>query len=1143
MKQKLTYLYVFLITLLTFNTAAAQILDKKLKLPEESLTGLKIVSAVKEQAGVRFNFGEAINAKLAAPVKTKATAISVKEALELMKSTYGLSYEINGVYITLSLPKSPNVAAGQSSPGTIKGRIVEFETSQPLPGASVRIIELNKGLTSDNSGHYKFANIPAGKYTLQVSYISYTTEKVQVEIKEGKETSYDVKMQGSNFLNEVVVSGVGKRRAPVAHTSDKQVLQEIKMSQSVVSGISSQQISMSADRNAAEVVKKISGVTVKDDKFIIIRGMNERYNMTYLNGNIAPSTELYSRAFSMDLIPSRVIDRIMVYKSPAPDLMGDMTGGAVKIFTKDAVNVKHFDIEVQMGVRPNTTFKDKFQTYQGSSTDFLGFDGGLRKLPATVPGYGNFTKAQISQQQYAQSFSPHLQYGFKTALPMLQVTANYYDSFKIGNKRLGMLTSLSYKNESQQTDVARANSYFSSDAVRSYQFHKETQATQAAQLNLLQNFSFKLRDSSKLVFKNFILQQGQSATVIRNTKTDQHLIDDGSQTGIAIWTDLPVNYRTQDRNIVLSYTQRFLYSGNLGGSHYFQKGKQHLEWNGGLTYSRLELPDQRQIRLQYNRHDYFNLLPGTQALNWVAAYRPTPGVENADNGLEKGMVSRLWTRNIEKVYNGSADYTWKVKNWITFKAGTYQQWKERTLFRRVYTLNEGDLNSMGYTDVQDIGGNGNYIDYNLVFWKEQELGKVWSTDYLKDNGSGLKVFDRTSGSDAYTASEQNNAGYAALSLLPFDGKLDIYGGLRVEYNRQKVAGATPPNMYDAPGGVNVPVMVDNKTTSYLPSLNIGYRPNQSLVFRTAYGKTVNRPEFRELSPYTELDYINNQYIKGNNDLISASVNNYDLRAEWYPKNNAKSESVSIGAFYKEIANPIERMIYRNLFLGSGPSHISYANASRATIKGLEIDLRKSLDFIPLDLFRNLSFIGNLTLINSKATKDLDTLSGNKNTDPGLNPHFTRQLQGQAPYSYNLGLHYDNAASGTKAAITFNQIGPRLYAAANGVPFKPVGPDNKFPVTGNQGSLIELKRSSFDFSITQRIVKSMQLKFSIQNILNQPIRMVEDENFTFKYEKAVFTPPTFENKDLVINKYVVSGDMISNEYKSDRHFILSFLYSF
>ncbi|UCJ09936.1 TonB-dependent receptor [Chitinophaga pendula] len=1140
---------ILLYCCLTLQLSAQQDLTQhKVTLVLKNATLKEAFSALQNQSGVHFIFDHDIQKYEAIPITCSEKDMSVEKITEILLRNTRLQFVAMKDRIVISEKTTKKndieITTDQAENGIIRGRIVDFESSEPLPGASVTIPALKRGMVSDKAGNYLFTDLPEGRITLQVSYIGYNTERVQLDIKKGRGQVYDVRLQGASRLNEVVVTGGISRRAPVAHTSDKQVLELLKNARSVVSGISSQQIAISADRNVAEVVKKIAGVTINDDKFIIIRGMNERYNLTYLNNNVAPSTELYSRAFSLDLLPSRIIDKILVYKSPAPDLMGDMTGGAVKIFTKDAREVKHFDVELQLGNRPNTTFNNQFLTYQGGKTDFLGFDDGTRKLPSVVPGYGNFTQANITQQDYASQFKPYLQYGKKMALPMIQITANYYNSFKIGGKRLGMLSSLSYKREQQQYDVDRSSSFWGGNDQRTHTVVKETQSNETVQVNLLQNFTYKLKDSSTLFLKNYFLQQGQSATVIRNNKNDQYIVGD-STTDLSTlsklqWRDRNPGYDVYERNIILSYTQRFLYSGNIGGEHYFSKGKHQLDWNLGYTFSHQVIPDQRVIRFNQNRQDGgTSWLSGKSELGWMAAYRYIPSIDNyskRDNSLQRGMISRTWSQNNERVYNGSADYTIKIKPWITFKAGTYQQWKSRVLFRRVYTLNEGDLNSAGFPDdrMAPIGSNGKYMDFNKVLYTEQDLGKVWSRDYLKDDGSALKVFDRTSGSDAYIATEQLNAGYVAVSLLPFNEKLDIYGGLRVEYNRQQVAGAIPGYKE---GDINQPVLVDNKSTDFLPSLNISYKPVEQLVIRAAYGKTVNRPEFRELSPYSELDYLNNQTIQGNNFLKPATASNYDVRIEWYPKDNKNAETFSIGGFYKNLISPIERTIYRDLYFG-GPAIISFANADKAVVKGLEFEVRKNLGFIPANFFNNLSLIGNLTLIKSEVEKRLDT-SVLKNPDPGINPHYTRQLQGQAPYIANLGLYYDNAGSGTKVAVTWNLIGPRIYAAANGKPFN-LSYDGNVPVVvqGDQGSIIELQRHTLDFALTQRIIKSLQLKFSAQNILNQPIRMAEDENYTYKYEKAHRT-----QSNTTVNSADTNGDIISTEYKTDRHFILSFMYSF
>lgn len=1071
---------------------------------------------------------------------------TVDHILDGLLKDSGFSYKNRGQSFTVfktPAPKSPNVQAG-GGPGTLKGRIVEFETSQPLPGATVYLVELQKGMQSNMDGYYSFTNVPAGKYTLQISFIGYTTEKMPVEVKAGKEETYDVKMQGSTSLKEVVVSSVKKSRAPVAHTSEKQLVAEIKNAQSVVSGISSEQISKSADRNASEAVRKIAGVSIRDDKLIVIRGMNERYNLTYLNGNIAPSTELYSRAFDLSLIPTRIIDRILVYKSPAPDLLGDMTGGAVKIFTKDAKNVKHFDMEFQLGYRPHTTFNKNFLTYQGGKFDFLGFDDGTRKLPSTVPGYGDFTKANISQKAYAESFNPTLQYGYMTGLPLMQLNANYYNSYNVAGHPLSILSSVSYKNESQQNNVDRMQATFT-DPSPTHAITDETQSQQTAQITWLQNFTYRWNDHNTFHFKNFLMEQGQSAVIDQTQYNNLQygyftgglgMISRNIQDNAPGWYNVS-NFGTNNRNIVLSYTQRFLYSGNLAGSHTFgQKRKQELEWNAGYTYSRLDIPDQRIIRLNQGNTDYTNFLPGISPLEWTAVVRPLNDGEGSGNNVERGMISRTWSRNTEVNYNASIDYSIHYKDWLTFKAGTYQQWKARELFRRVYTVNEGDLNSSGYPNNTQLGADGRYMNYDLIFFREQDLGNVWSNQYLRDDGSALKVYDRTNGADAYTATEQNNSGYIAASLLPFNGKLDIYGGLRVEYDRQKVAGAIPEGQQisPTPGGVQTPVLVNIEKLNLLPSLNVSYRPDSAWVLRGAYGKTVNRPEFRELSPYSELDYLNNQLVYGNASLQPAKMDNYDLRIEWYP-GNTHANTISLGGFYKTLTNPIERVLVRNLQY-SNPTSITYANAQDGTVQGLELDIRQGLDFIPSTLTRNLSLIANATLIKSEVTSS--PVAGL--TDIG----YKRSLQGQAPFIINAGLYYDNAGTGTKISAIYNYIGPRIYAAALGRSAESANAGGGVLQAGSAGSLIELARGQFDVSLTQRIVKSLQFKFSVQNLFNTAVQMAEDENFTYKYEKATYTTPSVANNSspgFVTAK--ITGDPIASSYKPYPYFNFTFTYSF
>lgn len=1097
--------------LIHIGTANAQNLNEtklSISFKNETLSG----ALLKLELASKFPFSYDKNALVQIKI---ADADFVQEPLnkilDKLLAGSGQSYEVLNKNIVIGKvnPKSPNEPAGQG-PGTIKGRIVEFETSQPLPGASVFMVELKKGVQSDENGYYKFTGVPAGKYTLQVSYISFTTEKLQVTISANKEATYDVKLQGSNQLTEVVVKGVGKSRAPVAHTTEKQVLQEIKSMSIVASGISSQQISKSADRNAAEVVQRVAGVTTVDDKFVIVRGLNPRYNLTYLNDNTAPSTEIYTRGFALDLIPSRIIDKILVYKSPSPENLADATGGVVKIYTKDAKTVKHFDIELQTGIRGNTAFNQNFLTYKGGKFDFLGFDDGTRALPSAVPNYDQLSLAKLTPSQYANAFSPVLSYQKTTALPNVQITANYYNSFKVAKRNISSLTSLSYKNEYLKVMANRQQGNSTVSYNTTDQTSTDDKNTQTGQINLLQNFTLHLADSSTISFKNFLLQQGINNTIVRQS---WRTAADGADAAL-------------NKDNILSFNQRFLYAGNIGGNHFLNKGRHRLQWNVGHTFSRQSTPDLRVIRL--TESPAFATV-GDTTIQWRARGLNMDFTDgNYVVPLKLGIISRLWMRNSEGNYNASLDYTYRLKPWLTLRAGSFQQWKERRLFRRIYTVHEGDMEDLsgrvGSGGKPHGPGDSWWLNSQLVRFREQDLPHVWSEKYLNDVYTGLRVADRTTGSDSYTGTEQNNSGYAALLISPANRKVEVYGGMRYEYNRQKI-GAAIPASDNFPGSINYPVYIDNPMSTWLPSVNVSWRPNSSWVFRTAYGKTVNRTEFREVAPYKELDYENNTIISGNIKLKSAKVSNYDFRAEYYPKGNQSGEVISAGIFYKELSNPIERINTSLRTTDSDFPTISFQNAARATIKGLEVEIQKKLDFIPIAPFRNISFIGNLSLIKSVTYNDTTVLAS-----LAITPD-QRALQGQAPYILNAGLYYENAGWGTKLSVIYNTSGMNIYAAGRGYE------KNQFSGTTYRGSILELPRHTFDVAATQRLLKGIQVKLSIQNLLNQEIRMAEDFNFTNKYE------PLSEPYVTETGTKTRDGDNISYRYKPGTHFMLNISYSF
>jgi hypothetical protein len=262
-----------------------------------------------------------------------------------------------------------------SQPGVIEGIILDGDTKETLIGAYVLVDGTSEGTTTDIDGMFVLRLAP-GTYTITISSLGYETLRIEnVVVEAGKKFSLNAVLKTESLvLAEVMITDVKKTN------TDAAVLLEVKQAKQVVSAISSQQILKSQDSNAAQVMQRIPGVTIVDNRFVMIRGLSERYNNVMINNVVAPSTEVDKRTFSFDLISSSSLDRMLIYKSGSADLPGDFAGGVIKLFTVDNVDDNFTKLSLGVGFRQGTTFNDYFQS-KGSSTDFLGFDNGFRIRP------------------------------------------------------------------------------------------------------------------------------------------------------------------------------------------------------------------------------------------------------------------------------------------------------------------------------------------------------------------------------------------------------------------------------------------------------------------------------------------------------------------------------------------------------------------------------------------------------------------------------------------------------------------------------------------------------------------------------------------------------------------------------------------
>lgn len=805
--------------------------------------------------------------------------------------------------------------------GALRGNIID-DQGEPIMDVNVVIPELNKGGVTDWEGNYYIPNIPAGTYDVLMNVIGYaadTIKNVVVTPGEPVELNNSMVPEGDDLLDlDIVVVGT-----KVTGTSEA-VIEEVKEAEEVVTAVSAEQISKSQDRSAADVMRRIPGATIIDDRFVMVRGLVQRYNTVMLNGVIAPSTEPDSRAFSLDIVPSRLMDRMLIFKSGSPDLPGDFAGAVVKIYTRSVVPENFLKVGITAGYRHNTTFRD-FTKPVGSSTDFLGFDNGDRDLPSAFPDENLRIKKGFTAEEQAalaSTWPETWDYSTSSARPDIRLSMDYGRNWEIGAKKITNLTSLSYSNTFQftESDVYRYDNY-NEELGRSnrFSYFNDKQYVNKVSSSIIHNWRFQLNGKNIIEFRNLFNQRGENEFVFREGEIG------------------PIENPTQERrDYALHYTSRRLYSGQLAGIHEYNTFGKHTDFNWVIGYSNVKRsePDYRRARTS---RDYGSESPFSVVVPFSATTQD---------------AARFYSTLNENTFSLASDFVTKLaKNDsvnIEIKYGIYGEYKYRDFGARWFSYTR---NGSFDTDLQNL-----------------PIQDLFVKDNVYPNG-GLLLSEGTNFTDEYSANYKYGAAYVGTSL-PF-GKLKVNGGFRGEIFNQQLSSVE--NNYD-------PIEVDSVTFSPLPFLNASYSFSDKKLFRLAYSKTVNRPFFREIAPFAYYDFVNQVDLVGNPDLVTANIHNIDARYEIYP---TKSEFIAFGGFYKYFKNPIETILG-----GSGNPVFSFANASSAYNFGAEIEIRKSLLGLTSSSFiNNLSLLFNGALVYSQIDLG-DQVIGQEQTRPlqGQSPY-------------------------------------------------------------------------------------------------------------------------------------------------------------
>ncbi|GAB3516028.1 TonB-dependent receptor [Emticicia fontis] len=897
--------------------------------------------------------------------------------------------------------------------GTIRGTIKDAKTNEDLIGATVKIDGTSLGSVTDINGFFSIAKVPAGKAKVVITYVSYKDKvlsEVAVVADNITEINTALEEEGA-LLAEVKVTASRLTNTEVS------IISEIKAAQMVVNGISAQQIAKSLDRDAAQVVKRVPGITIVGDRFINIRGLNSRYNNVMLHNAFTPSMETDVKSFSFDIIPSSQIDRMLIFKSPSAELPGEFAGGIVKIFTKNIPDKNSLVIDYSTSYRSNTTFADFYQPNQGKNY-WTGFNNGYYDLPKFFPASINdISNNPAALETAGRSLKNEWIANKGNATPdqRIGITGNY--RFNVGNVRIGNVTAVNYSDTRTNFVVDRNdfNANINNTQSPIYNFNDQ-QYSRNIRVGIMHNWAFRLNDNNSIEWKNLFNQLSNSNYTHR--------------TGRAI----EANYDPDNHSFNQVY--RGIYTGQLTGKHTLTKGKTTIDWVIGYNNSYRDQPDYRRYRSDVDPNS------GTKSV-----YIPV-------GTAQAFFLGRWFSKMKEDGYTGAVNLTQKItlskekETEMELKAGVFYEKKDRSF----------DGRNLGYVRGGNFNGELFTAPINVIF------NNI-------NNTNGIRIDEQTNPNDSYTAGNKLLA-YYAMANIPLSKKLNIIAGARVEDNTQSLQSAFI-------GGAKV--SVKNPVLSVLPSANLSYNFSEKMLIRAAYGQTINRPEFRELAPFSFYDFDFNVVYEGYTGLKVATVNNFDARWELYP---TPAEVVSVALFHKDFRNPIEIEVEQGS--GSlGAKTFIYNNAKSARSTGVELEIKKGLASIAggSKFIERVSVLFNATLLVSKV----------KLRDGSVGQSDNRPLQGQSPYIVNTGINYNNQERDFQVNILYNVIGKRIFAV------------------GFQGypDLYEMPRNVLDLTFSKGIGKQFAIKGGINDIFNQAALILQDGNQDGKFDR---------NKDEIIQQY-------------------------
>lgn len=775
--------------------------------------------------------------------------------------------------------------------GTIVGTVSDPSETRGLQSAQVRIVELNRVVSTGRDGSYRFPNVPAGNYTLETRYVGADRVQTSITVSETGLTSADIVLR-SGTNNEILVIGQGANQASA--------LSRKREADGVSSVLTRDAIGQFPDQNVAESLRRLPGVNILNDqgegRFVSVRGLDPNLNSSSLNGVRIPSPESDVRSVALDVISSDLIESIEVKKSLTPDMDGDTIGASIEITTVSAFDRKKDLLTAKI--------EGSYNDYSGNVTPKASIDFSTRLTDdiGIAGGFSYYKREFETDNIEAEGWD-------STDDDVVYADEVQYRDYDVERERISASLSLDFRaSDSTELYVRGVYSQFEDQEVR-------------------RRTTFKLDEEAT------------------SGDANSALFDDADGE-IEIERDSKDRFESQKiRSIVIGGKTetgpwKIEYSGSWAKSSEFENGSvDPTTFSNGFDGNGLS------VLFDYSdgRTPFFSYPTGADLANNASLYAlEDVELTSLSNAQDEEFAARFDVSHVFAM--GSGDFT--------VQGGFKGRWREKSFDNNVEFYEDGTgtyalddvLGAQTYR-LADLGpftsrsGPTEYFRANFGDFELQEIDSQFDSavsDYANQEdiyaGYLLGRWDseklRVIGGIRFERTE-NTISANTVTLVEEDA---TFNGALV----------TEDTVFVTPNGFN------RSYDDWLPSLNIRFEPQRNLVLRAAGYRSVVRPNLADLAPRFSVEQNDDNEREGefgNPDLLPYEAWNFDAAAEYYFSSNG---AITANIFYKDIQNFIVDSVEEDgtRFGIAFDEAVIPINGSSAEVFGIEFGFAQAFTFLP-----------------------------------------------------------------------------------------------------------------------------------------------------------------------------------------------------